>query len=233
MQHPSRTFDKRSRYEKIITLLSNRQPDMTVFMDEVHKPHNLAAIVRTADAVGIGHVHAVFPPDVKFSGHHTSSGSKRWVTTHKHTDLKTGIAEVKKQDMQVLAAHFSDKAVDFRSIDYTKPTCILLGSELVGVSDQAAELADEHVIIPMAGMVQSLNVSVAGALIMYEAQRQRAEANMYGELKVPQEEVDYILFNALHPTIKKYCDKHKMRYPKLDENGDIHDPEWDELRQNI
>ncbi len=222
-----------SRYDKIIELLSNRQPDLTVFMDEVHKPHNLAAIVRTADAVGIGHVHAVFPPDVKFSGHHTASGSKRWVKTHKHSDLKTGIAEVKKQGMQVLAAHFSDKAVDFRSIDYTKPTCVLVGSELVGVSDEAADLADQHVIIPMVGMVQSLNVSVASALILYEAQRQRAEANMYGELKVPREEVDYILFNALHPTIKKYCDKHQMRYPKLDEHGDIDDPEWDELRRNI
>jgi len=228
LQHPSPT-----RYDKIIELLSNRQPDLTVFMDEVHKPHNLAAIVRTSDAIGIGHVHAVFPPDVKFSGHHTASGSKRWVTTHKHPDLKTGITEVKKQGMQVLAAHFSDKAVDFRSIDYTKPTCILVGSELVGVSDEAADLADEHVIIPMVGMVQSLNVSVATALILYEAQRQRAEANMYGELKVPQEEVDYILFNALHPTIKQYCDKHKIRYPKLDDRGNIDDAEWNELRQQI
>ncbi|GAA4359491.1 tRNA (guanosine(18)-2'-O)-methyltransferase TrmH [Kangiella marina] len=222
-----------SRYDKIIQLLSNRQPDLTVFMDEVHKPHNLAAIVRTSDAVGIGHVHAVFPEGVSYSGHHTSSGSKRWVTTHKHPNLKTGIAEVKQQGMQVLAAHFSDKAVDFRSIDYTKPTCLLVGSELVGVSEEAAELADEHVIIPMVGMVQSLNVSVATALILYEAQRQRDHAGMYGELKVPQEEVDYILFNALHPTIKKYCDKHKMRYPKLDEQGDIDDPEWDQLRRQI
>ena len=222
-----------SRYDKIIELLSNRQPDLTVFMDEVHKPHNLAAIVRTADAVGIGHVHAVFPEGVSYSGHHTSSGSKRWVTTHKHPNLATGVAEVKVKGMQVLAAHFSDKAVDFRSIDYTKPTCVLLGSELVGVSEEAADLADEHVIIPMVGMVQSLNVSVASALILYEAQRQRAQANMYGELKVPQDEVDFILFNALHPTIKKYCDKHQIRYPKLDEQGDIDDPEWDQLRRKI
>ncbi|WP_223670575.1 tRNA (guanosine(18)-2'-O)-methyltransferase TrmH [Kangiella shandongensis] len=222
-----------TRYQKIIELLSNRQPDLTVFMDEVHKPHNLAAIVRTSDAVGIGHVHAVFPPEVRYSGHHTSSGSKRWVTTHKHPDLRTGIEQIKSQGMQVLAAHFSDKAVDFRSIDYTKPTCLLVGSELVGVSDEAAELADEHVIIPMVGMVQSLNVSVATALILYEAQRQRDEAGMYGELKVPQEEVDFILFNALHPSVKKYCDKHQIRYPKLNDEGDIDDPDWDELRRNI
>ena len=133
-----------SRYDKIIELLSNRQPDLTVFMDEVHKPHNLAAIVRTADAVGIGHVHAVFPEGVSYSGHHTSSGSKRWVTTHKHPNLATGVAEVKVKGMQVLAAHFSDKAVDFRSIDYTKPTCVLLGSELIGVSEEAARPGGER-----------------------------------------------------------------------------------------
>ncbi len=221
------------RLQKILTLLSNRQPDLTVFMDEVHKPHNLAAIVRTADAVGIGHVHAVFPEGVRYSGHHTSSGSKRWVTTHKHETLKSGIAEIKAQGMQVLAAHLSDKAVDFRSIDYTKPTCILVGSELVGVSDEAADLADEHVIIPMVGMVQSLNVSVATALILYEAQRQRSNAKMYGECKIPQAEVDEICFKALHPTITKFCDKHQIRYPKMDEFGDIDDPEWNQLRKQI
>lgn len=222
-----------TRLQKILTLLSNRQPDLTVFMDEVHKPHNLAAIVRTADAVGIGHVHAVFPEDVKFTGHHTSSGSKRWVTTHKHPDLKSGIAQMKAQGMQVLAAHLSDTAVDFRSIDYTKPTCLLVGSELVGVSDEAAEIADQHVIIPMVGMVQSLNVSVATALILYEAQRQRSGANMYGECKIPQAEVDEICFKALHPTITKFCDKHKIRYPKMDEFGDIDDPEWNKLRKSL
>lgn len=220
-----------TRYQKIIKLLSNRQPDLTVFMDDVHKPHNLAAIVRTADAVGIGHVHAFFPSDVKFSGHHTASGSKRWVTTHKHPSLAAGIQAVKDQGMQVLAAHFSDKAIDYKHADYTQPTCILMGSELTGVSDEAARLVDEHIIIPMVGMVQSLNVSVASALILYEAQRQREAANMYGELKVPQEEVDLILFNALHPTIKKYCDKHKIRYPQLDDEGEIDDPEWDQLRR--
>ncbi len=222
-----------ARLQKILTLLSNRQPDLTVFMDEVHKPHNLAAIVRTADAVGIGHVHAVFPEDVKFRGHHTSSGSKRWVTTHKHADLQSGIAQMKTQGMQVLAAHLSDTAVDFRSIDYTKPTCLLVGSELVGVSEEAAEIADQHVIIPMVGMVQSLNVSVATALILYEAQRQRSDANMYGECKIPQAEVDEICFKALHPTITRFCDKHKIRYPKMDEFGDIDDPEWNKLRKSI
>lgn len=224
---------KPERLQKILQLVANRQPDLTVFMEDVHKPHNLAAIVRTADAVGIGEVHATFPEDVEYRGHHTASGSKRWVKTHAYDSLEQGLKVAKENSMQILCAHFSEEAVDFRSIDYTKPTCLLVGSELVGVSDKAAELADQHVIIPMLGMVQSLNVSVATALILYEAQRQRAEAGMYGECKIPQEDVDYLIFKSLHPSVKKYCDRHKIRYPQLNELGEIDDSEWDQLRKNI
>ncbi len=224
---------KPERLEKILQLVANRQPDLTVFMEEVHKPHNLAAIVRTADAVGIGEVHATFPEDVKYTGHHTASGSKRWVKTHPYESLQLGIAQIKSQGMQLLCAHFSDQAVDFRKIDYTKPTCLLVGSELVGVSEQAAELADQHITIPMLGMVQSLNVSVATALILYEAQRQRAEQDMYGQCKIPQAEVDLLIFKSLHPTVKSYCDKHQIRYPRLNEVGDIEDEEWHQLRKML
>ncbi len=224
---------KPERLQKILQLVANRQPDLTVFMEDVHKPHNLAAIVRTADAVGIGEVHATFPEDVQYRGHHTASGSKRWVKTHTYESLHQGVATVRSQKMQILCAHFSEEAVDFRSIDYTKPTCLLLGSELVGVSSEAAKLADQHVIIPMKGMVQSLNVSVAAALILYEAQRQREEAGMYGESKMQQAEVDLLIFKSLHPTVKRFCDKHKLRYPNLNELGEIDDAEWDLLRKNV
>lgn len=224
---------KPERLEKILELVANRQPDLTVFMENVHKPHNLAAIVRTADAVGIGDVHATFPEGVQYRGHHTASGSKRWVKTHTYESLEQGIDRIREKDMQILCAHFSDEAVDFRSIDYTQPTCLLVGSELVGVSDEASEIADKHVIIPMLGMVQSLNVSVATALILYEAQRQRAEAGMYGQCKMPQSEVDLLIFQSLHLTVKKFCDQHKLRYPKLNEIGDIDDREWDQLRKNL
>ncbi|WP_251358590.1 tRNA (guanosine(18)-2'-O)-methyltransferase TrmH [Kangiella sp. TOML190] len=224
---------KPERLQKILQLVANRQPDLTVFMEQVHKPHNLAAIVRTADAVGIGEVHATFPEDVQYRGHHTASGSKRWVKTHAHDSLEEGLTKIRAKGMQLLSAHFSDSAVDFREIDYTRPTCLLVGSELVGVSEKAAALADQQVIIPMMGMVQSLNVSVATALILYEAQRQRALAGMYGQCKMPKEEVDLLIFKSLHPTVKKYCDRHQIRYPKLNEIGEIEDSDWDQLRKLV
>jgi tRNA (guanosine-2'-O-)-methyltransferase len=221
------------RNDKIIELLNRRQKDITVFMDEVHKPHNLAAIVRTCDAIGIGEVHAVYPESVIRECHGTAMGSNRWVTTHTHPDLASGIEPLKAEGKQVLAAHFSDKAVDFRSIDYTKPTVVLVGSEKFGVSPEAAELADEHVLIPMLGMVQSLNVSVATAIILYEAQRQREQAGMYDSRQLSDELCERLRFEWLHPEVKRFCEKHDIRSPKIDENGDIADQEWHQLRQSM
>ncbi len=224
---------KQNRLARINELLNNRQPDLTVLMDQVHKPHNLAAVVRTADAVGIGEVHAVRAEGTLHRCSGTAMGSDRWVTTHRYESFSDGFQVVKQQGMQVLAAHFSDQAVDFRSIDYTKPTCILLGAEKEGVSQQAADAADHHVLIPMLGMVQSLNVSVATAIILYEAQRQREAAGMYGTRKIPDELYEKLKFEWLHPTIMRYCLKHKIRYPRLNEEGEIEDDTWQELRRNI
>ena len=222
-----------SRNQKIIELLNRRQTNMTVFMDEVHKPHNLAAIVRTCDAVGIGEVHAVYPEGLLRSCGGTASGSNRWVETKTHDSFDQGILPLKAQGMQVLAAHFSERAVDFRSIDYTKPTVVLVGSELYGVSDRAAEVADEHVLIPMLGMVQSLNVSVATAIILYEMQRQRELAGMYQKRQIDQQTFERLRFEWLHPKVNEFCKKHQIRTPKIDEQGDIQDDEWHQLRKSV
>lgn len=221
------------RNQRIVELLNRRQPDLTVFMDEVHKPHNLAAIVRTCDAVGIGEVHAVYPESFLRSCHGTAMGSNRWVTTHTHADLNTGCNQLKKENKQILAAHFSDKAIDFREIDYTRPTAILVGSEKYGVSDKAADLADEHILIPMLGMVQSLNVSVAAAIVLYEAQRQREAKGLYDKRQLPDELCEHLRFEWLHPKVTAFCERHQIRRPHIDENGDIRDDEWQTIRQAL
>ena len=222
---------KENRLSRITELLDNRQPDLTVFMDNVHKPHNLAAIVRTCDAVGIGEVHAVHPQGSIHQCGGTAMGSHRWVTTRRYTQLSEGLSVIKQQGMQILAAHLSDKVVDFRDIDYTQPTCILVGAEKYGVSDEAAEQADQHILIPMLGMVQSLNVSVASALILYEAQRQRALAGMYGQRRISNEQYEKLKFEWLHPQVHEFCIKYGLRYPYVNDQGDIEDEEWQQLRR--
>ena len=160
-------------------MLARRQPDLTVCMEQVHKPHNVSAIIRTADAVGVHEVHAVWPGSRMRTMASAAAGSNSWVQVKTHRTIGDAVAHLKGQGMQILATHLSDNAVDFREIDYTRPTCILMGQEKTGITQEALALADQDIIIPMIGMVQSLNVSVASALILYEAQRQRQNAGMY------------------------------------------------------
>lgn len=174
---------------RILDMLRFRQPDLTIVAEEVHKPHNLSAVIRTCDAVGIGHIHAVNPTSGVPTYNETSAGAQGWVGLSVHDSITTAVQAVKATGAQVFAAHFSNEAVDYRDIDYTQPSAVLIGNEKHGVTPEAAELADQHIIIPMLGMVQSLNVSVATAAVLFEAQRQRLKAGMYAEPRLTHEEL--------------------------------------------
>ena len=167
------------RRDKIARVLRHRQPDLTVLAEDVSKPHNLSAVLRTCDAVGIGTVHAVNPTGGVPTYNDTSASAHKWVRLHVHHTADAAFTALRSQNMQIYAAHLSDKAVDYRTVDYTQPLCVVLGNECQGVSPLAAALADKHIIIPMLGMVPSLNVSVAAAVILFEAQRQRLRAGLY------------------------------------------------------
>ncbi|MFU8877092.1 MAG: tRNA (guanosine(18)-2'-O)-methyltransferase TrmH, partial [Wenzhouxiangellaceae bacterium] len=167
------------RRQRIIDIACRRQPDLTVFMERVHKPHNLAAILRTCDAVGVMQAHAVPGEHGLPALNNTAQGAQRWVTLNRHPDTESGLGALHAQGLHCVAAHFSETAVDYREIDYTRPTAVVLGTEKFGISETAAALCDQHIVIPMHGMTQSLNVSVACALILYEAERQRRLAGMY------------------------------------------------------
>lgn len=216
------------RYNRIQEVLKARQADLTLCLEEVHKPNNVSAVIRTADATGIHKIHAVWPNEMRTLSH-TSAGARNWVDVETHDSIDEAIAELKAQGMQVLVTNLSETAVDFRDIDYTKPTAIILGSEKVGASEQAKKLADQDIIVPMVGMVQSLNVSVASAVILYEAQRQREAVGMYDNevSSVPEETIHRLLFERGHPVLAKVAKRKKLPYPPLDEQGQIiADDEW-------
>ena len=209
----------KKRYQKISAMLALRQPDLSVLAENVHKPHNLSAILRSCDAVGVPVVHAVNPTGGVPTYNETSASADKWVALHVHASLqeaKTALGEV-----QLLAAHFSPAAKDYRDVDYTRPTCILMGNEKNGVSAEAAALADAHIIIPMLGMVQSLNVSVAAAVILFEAQRQRREAGRYATPGLSEAERQRRAFIYLHPRQAEQLSALGHPFPALDEDGDI------------
>jgi tRNA (guanosine-2'-O-)-methyltransferase len=207
------------RYRKLRTTLERRQPDLTVLMDDVHKDHNLSAVMRTADAVGIMKIHAVSPGGAVPRYHMMSGGSRKWVRTQSHPDIGTAVSRLREDGHAIVAAHLTDQAQDFRAIDFTRPTALLLGNELSGVSQKGADLADEHAVIPMQGMVASLNVSVAAALFLYEAQRQRQDAGLYDRPRLDEEFIRRQLFEWAYPRIARHCQRHGQPYPPLDEEG--------------
>lgn len=209
------------RFKRLNEVLSRRQPDLTVLLEQVHKPHNLSAILRTCDAVGVLEAHAVAPGRHLPTYHDTSGGSHKWMFLQVHRDVATAFHNLRASGFKIYAAHLSEQALDYRELDYTKPSCILLGAEKWGVSEQAASLADGHIVIPMMGMVQSLNVSVAAAVILFEAQRQRLKAGMYQASRLEAQNYRRILFEWAYPEVAEICQKENRPYPELGPGGEL------------
>lgn len=223
------------RYQKAIAVLNRRQTDLTVVMEHVHKPHNLAAVIRTCDAVGIPDIHAITEVSGFRMRQKAASGSGKWVNIRIHDHVSDALTQLKNQGHAIYCAHFSEQARDFRDIDYTQPVAIVMGSELKGVSEEALAMADGEITIPMMGMVQSLNVSVAAALILYEAQRQRQEAGLYDRVHISPDWYEKTLFEWLHPTVTRYCKRHQLPYPELDDEGYIKETiqDWVEQKRRL
>ena len=209
------------RFEKLKRVLSRRQPTLTVLMEEVNKPHNFSAILRSCDATGVLEANAVAPRGGLPTYSATSGSAEKWVHVNTHPDAVTAIRSLQGRGYQVLATHLSNRAVDYRELDYTRPTCVLVGAEKWGVSQDAAEASDHNIVIPMLGMVQSLNVSVACATILFEAQRQRLHAGMYDTPQLSQEELDRRLFEWAYPDLAPLYRERGEAYPALGEDGQI------------
>jgi rRNA methylases len=211
------------RYARICEMLATRQPDLTVCLEQVHKPHNVSAIIRTADAVGVHQVHAVWPTTRMRTLVSSAAGSNSWVSVKTHPTIGDAVGHLKAQGMQILATNLSAHAVDFREVDYTRPTCVLLGQEKTGITEEALALADQDIVIPMIGMVQSLNVSVASALILYEAQRQRQNAGLYrrDNSMLDEEEQQRLLFEGGYPVLANVAKRKGLPRPQIDEQGQV------------
>ncbi|HKK57294.1 tRNA (guanosine(18)-2'-O)-methyltransferase TrmH [Marinobacter sp.] len=237
------------RLARIRQTLDTRQPDLSVLTDQVHKPRNLSAIIRSCDAFGLANMHVVWPKEGFRAFRKTAGGSYRWITTHTHRSMGQATETLRGQGHRIYAAQLSDRAIDFREADFTVPCTVILGNEIEGVSADAAAEADEHIVIPMMGMVESLNVSAACAIILSEAQRQRKLAGMYDYRRLPDEEYNRLLFCWCQPVVKRYCDDRSLPYPPIDpETGELVDGvgwmnavrklranrvRWDELPENL
>lgn len=210
------------RYQKLKMTLDRRQPDLTVLTEQMHKPRNIAALVRTSDAVGIHELHMVWPWDKHRDYRGTAMGSDRWVNIVRHESLCGGVETLKARGYRIYAAHLSETSVDYRKVDFCQPCAILMGNEKKGVSAEALGLVDQEITIPMEGMVESYNVSVAAAIILSEAHRQRSNAGLYDQRRLESEIYRDTFFRWAHPQVAKFCDERGLEYPAVsEEDGEI------------
>jgi tRNA (guanosine-2'-O-)-methyltransferase len=212
------------RVARLDSVLARRQPDLTVFAENLHKPKNFSAMVRNCDAAGINEMH-VIPGNSNLRKHwRTSQGAEKWMYIKTHNGAEEACAHLKSKGFLLVAAHLSETAVDYKDIDYTQPIAIVLGTELFGVSETTLSFVDQQISIPMMGVTQSLNVSVACAIVLYEAQRQRQAAGMYDHCRLNEKSLARQRFEWLHPVLTDYCQRHGLEYPALDESGDLAEP---------
>lgn len=207
------------RFRRLRDVLSRRQPDLTVLMERVNKAHNFSAILRNCDAAGVFEAHLV-PPDAGVGLHHQiSAGATRWVPVTRHASTEAAFDTLRGEGFQLVAAHPGPDAIDYRQADFTGPTCVVMGAELHGVSDEALYLVDQQVVVPMEGFVKSLNVSVATALILTEARHQRAAAGMYDTSRLDADTFAQTLFEWAYPREARRFRADGEPYPELDEDG--------------
>jgi len=197
--------------------------DLTVLVEHVEKPHNLSAILRSCDAVGVLEAHAVSLSGRPRTFNSTAQGSQRWVPLRDHADIETAVRHLKDQGFRLYGTNLGVDARDYRDCDFTGPCAFVLGAEKWGLSETATALMDQAVFIPMRGMVQSLNVSVATATLLFEALRQRQAAGLApsnGE-GIPSERYDSLLFEWAYPQVAAWCREQGRSYPPLSEEGEI------------
>jgi tRNA (guanosine-2'-O-)-methyltransferase len=182
------------RKEKLITVLSKRQPDITVVLENVFDPHNISAVMRTCDAVGIQEIFVLntrIPPHKKW-GAKSSSSAAKWLTIHQFEDAASCFSSLRKRYSKILTTHLSSDALGLYEIDMTEPIALVFGNEHSGVSDEIRSLADGNFIIPQVGIIRSLNISVACAVTLYEAFRQKNKAGHYN-----REDLDHLMKKGL------------------------------------
>lgn len=179
------------REAKIRRVLSLRQHDLTLVVANVHDPHNVSAIYRSCDAFGVPKVHLYYTRTAfPHLGEKSSASARKWVESERHKTPEELLAALKAKNMRVYATSCSPVAKPITDYDLTGPVAIIMGNEHSGVDEELLPLVDGELYLPMYGMIQSFNVSVAAALILSEASRQRALAGKYDSPTCPADELE-------------------------------------------
>ena len=184
----------KERIEKAKRVLSLRQPDLRIALEEVTNTHNASAVVRTCDAAGVMYLEIISATMEPFPVNRAvSTRAEKWLKLNYYPSTKKCLKHLKNQGLKIAATHLGTDSVPHTSVDYTQPIAIVFGNESEGISAEALELADYVIKVPMMGMVQSLNLSVSVGIILYEAIKQREKKNYYAQTRLSSQEFQHFL----------------------------------------
>ncbi len=172
------------RMEKIKDVVRNRQTDLTVILNNVHDPHNLGAVLRTCDSVGIPEIFVLYTEDRNgeenlLLGKKAAASARKWVDVYLYTDIQKCFEHIRSKYDKVFGTHLGVDAISVYDIDFTTSLALVFGNEHLGIDNEVLKYLDGNFIIPQFGMVQSLNISVSAAISLYEALRQREKVGKY------------------------------------------------------
>lgn len=189
-----REFKSERRLNKIVSVVKSRQYSLHVVLENIHDPHNVSAVFRTCDAVGVPKVSLIYNTE-KFPkiGKKSSASAFKWVEKEKYKSVSECFEALRNKGFKIYVSSTSDDAADFYKLNLTNKTALVFGNEHRGISSEAEINADKKFKIPMFGMVQSLNVSVAAAVVLYEALRQRMKKGSYNKSELDTAQLEKII----------------------------------------
>jgi tRNA (guanosine-2'-O-)-methyltransferase len=171
------------REKRLNDVIRCRQPDLAVVLENVFDPHNISAVMRSCDAVGIQDIFVLNTriPRHKKWGRRSSSSAAKWLSVHEFDNNTECFISLRSRYGKIYTTHLSADAVKLYDIDFIDSVALIFGNEHDGVSEECRKLADGNFIIPQVGIIRSLNISVACAVSIYEAFRQKTEAGHYSQ----------------------------------------------------
>ncbi len=163
-----------NRKKRIEDVLSKRQGDLIVVLENIRNIHNINAIIRTIEGMGIQNLIVVNEYMEPLSINEAiSTKADKWITIKQEFEIEPVLKELKENGFSIYTTSLGENTEEVYNVDYSKKVSIVFGNEKEGVSDKVLKYSDKLIKIPMRGMVKSFNVSVSVGIILYEAIRQR------------------------------------------------------------
>ena len=218
-QNPDNRPISARRLQRMAAVLARRQPDVTIILEDVHDPHNVSAVLRSCDATGVSNVRLVYdldePPELSRG---VAAGTHNWLNVDQDRSIADSYEIVRGRGQRVLATTLLGSTHDLYDLDLTDPVALVFGNESRGLSQDAIRGADDRIRIPMMGMAESLNISVACAVTLFELMRQRRDAGQFDCAATPLEDMRWTLEQWLRrdrrdPRIASAADFDPTVYP--------------------